>query len=115
MNFVGDENLDAPIVAMLRLNGHTVFYVAEENPSLPDPEVLKLAQQQKAVLVTMDKDFGELVFRLKQAHEGVILVRLPGKKPRERAELVLQAVTRHGEELRNAFTVVYENFVKIRH
>jgi predicted nuclease of predicted toxin-antitoxin system len=58
MNLVADEGLDAPIVHDLRLDGHTVWYVAELSPSIPDQEVLALAFRHDAVLVTVDKDCG---------------------------------------------------------
>ncbi|MDL1962260.1 MAG: DUF5615 family PIN-like protein [Deltaproteobacteria bacterium] len=63
MNFVADESVDRQIVERLRDDGHSVWYVAEMAPSISDDEVLKLANNESASLITSDKDFGELVFR----------------------------------------------------
>ena len=64
MNLVADEGVERQIVEQLRQNGHTVIYVAELAPSISDDQVLQQANERQAILVTVDKDFGELVFRL---------------------------------------------------
>ena len=74
MNLVADENVDQPIVDRLRQDGHLVVAVAELSPSISDDEVLRQANQQSALLITGDKDFGELVYRLGRVHAGVILL-----------------------------------------
>jgi predicted nuclease of predicted toxin-antitoxin system len=81
MNFVADESVDRQIVELLREDGHTVFYISEESPSISDTEALSKAKSSNAVLITADKDFGELVFRLNQNYDGVILLRLAGISP----------------------------------
>jgi predicted nuclease of predicted toxin-antitoxin system len=64
MNLVADEGVDRQIVEQLRHDGHDVLYVAELAPSISDDEVLQKANDWHAPLLTADKDFGELVFRL---------------------------------------------------
>lgn len=63
MRFVADESVDKPIVNRLREDNHEVISVAELEPSISDDEVLKISTDEKAVLITGDTDFGELVFR----------------------------------------------------
>src|SRR5689334_13543289 len=98
MNIVADEGVDRPIVERLRLDGHTVIYIAEFAPSVSDEEVLRLANDQTAVLLTIDKDFGELVFRLRRVANGVVLVRLEGLIPDTKAIIVSNAFRDHGAE-----------------
>ena len=74
MNLVADENIDRGIIERLRRDGHLVDWIAELSPSVSDEEVLRLAVEGGAVLVTEDKDFGELVYRCGLAHSGVLLV-----------------------------------------
>ena len=62
MNFLADESVDHPIVLRLREDGHDVLSVAEMEPSIPDETVLSRANQRGDLLLTGDKDFGELVF-----------------------------------------------------
>ena len=76
MTFLADEGVDRQIVERLRLDGHEVSYVAEMAPGIMDEVVLRESRDSSSVLITADKDFGELVFRQRQASTGVLLVRL---------------------------------------
>lgn len=114
MNFVADESLDLPIILKLRENKHIVFSIAEKSPGIDDDAVLQLAYNSKSILLTQDKDFGELVFRLQKAHYGVVLFRLSGIDSATKAKLCLNMITNFGEKISGAFTVVYKDFVKIR-
>lgn len=115
MKFVADESVDAAIVNRLRENGYDVFAIAEQCPGIEDEEVLKIAHSTKSILITQDKDFGELIYRMGKAHEGVILLRLPGLNTLQKADLNLIVVNQHKQELYGAFTVVYKDLIKIRH
>ena len=114
MKFVADEGLDAPIVQALRNSGHEVYYIKDEFPGLLDEDVLKIANERDEILIANDKDFGELVYRLQQIHSGVLLIRLSGIKPKEKASIILKAIEEHGYELYKAFTVINKTHVKIR-
>lgn len=114
MKVLADEGVDAAIVARLRSDGHDVEYVAELAPGITDDEVLDRAASANQLLMTADKDFGELVFRLDRAAFGVVLLRLPGLAPTVKADLVSQAVHDHGDEMPAAFTVVAPGLVRIR-
>lgn len=63
MNLLADESIDRQIVERLRQDGHYVPFVAEMGPGIADDVVLARANQEGAMLLTVDKDFGELVFR----------------------------------------------------
>ncbi len=114
MRLLADEGVDKPIVDALREAGHEVIYILETNPAAEDSFILNMANTLELILITQDKDFGELVFRLKQIHQGVILVRLNGYSPVQKAEIVVQLFQKHNEELQNAFTVIQPNVVRIR-
>lgn len=114
MKLVADEGVDWAIVASLRADGHDVVYVAELSPSITDEAVLDLANGDERILVTADKDFGELVFRLRQVAFGVLLVRLPGLSSAGKADAVSESVREHGREMAGTFTVVSPGLVRIR-
>ena len=63
MKFLADECIERQIVDQLRHDGHIVLYVAELEPGISDQEVLDRANQEDAILLTADTDFGDLVFR----------------------------------------------------
>ncbi len=62
MNFVVDEGVDLQIVKALRKKRHDVLYIAELASGITDDLVLQYANQQDRILITRDKDFGELVY-----------------------------------------------------
>lgn len=114
MKFLADESVDRQVVDQLRIDGHEVWYVSEMEPGIPDDLVLSRANQEMAILVTADKDFGELVFRQKRISMGVILTRLAGLSPGQKAELVSAAISQHIPELESAFTVIVPGSIRIR-
>lgn len=70
MRFLADENVDREIVVELRSRGHEVAYVAEMEPGISGDKLLSLANGKKVILITADKDFGEIVFRQRRATAG---------------------------------------------
>ena len=114
MNLVVDESVDRRIVDALRQDGHNVLYVSEFAPSIVDQKVLDLANRNDALLVTEDKDFGELVFRNGQIHTGVVLIRLSGLSAQAKARNVLTIFANQGTELLNAFSVISPGRVRVR-
>ncbi|MFN8484104.1 MAG: DUF5615 family PIN-like protein [Anaerolineae bacterium] len=114
MNLVADEGVDRQIVAGLRALGHEVVYIAEVTPSVADEDVLRLANEQHAILITADKDFGELVYRLRQVAEGVVPLRLAGVEPETKAQIVARVFRDYGDEMQNAFTVISPGRLRIR-
>ena len=114
MNLLADESVDGPIVEQLRQQGHQVGYVAEMEPGISDEAVLDLANREGSLLLTADKDFGELVFRQHRLMPGVILIRLAGLAPVNKAEVVTSVIQQHSQELMHAFTVITPKSVRIR-
>ena len=114
MKVVADESVDGPIVARLRKDGHEVDYVAEMGSGISDDRVLRHANDRQALLITTDKDFGELVFRQGRLNAGVLLLRLPGVSLSQKTEIVSEALTAHGIEMQTAFSVITNKMVRIR-
>lgn len=115
MNFVADENIDRQIEDRLRADGHKVRPVAEMEPGISDEVILNKANQENAILLTADKDFGELVFRQRRLSQGVILVRLAGLSPASKSEVVASVLDQHQSELPHSFTVITPSTIRIRH
>ena len=114
MNFVADESVDQPIISRLRADGHHVDAVSELSPGITDDEVLFLATDQGAVLLTADKDFGELVFRQGRASTGVVLIRLSGLSAHIKEDIVSRVIKRYSAEFSRAFSVIEHSQVRIR-
>jgi len=114
MNLFADEGVDRPIADALRDAGYRVWYVAEMSPSLSDEEALAAARRADALLLTADKDFGALVFRLQRLTRGVILIRLAGMPLGEKARRVVWAIQVYGPQMQGSFTVITPKTVRIR-
>ncbi len=115
MILLADENVEQQIVAHLRKAGHDVYSVLEMEPSIDDDVVLARTNEFNAVLITGDKDFGEMVYRQGLVHAGVILVRLAGVHPQTKGRIVSAVVGEREAELFNSFTVISPGLVRIRH
>jgi predicted nuclease of predicted toxin-antitoxin system len=91
-----------------------VDYITEQSPGISDDEVLELANEKEAVLITADKDFGNLIFRLGRLSAGIILYRLAGLSNIEKAALVLKIVEDYSDELAASFTVISTDHIRIK-
>jgi predicted nuclease of predicted toxin-antitoxin system len=76
MNIVADESVDFSLVKSLRQAGYNVTAIIETTPGINDKQVLNIANNHNALLIAEDKDFGELTFRLRLNHCGILLIRL---------------------------------------
>ncbi len=114
MKFLADENIDRQIVDALRGEGYDVIYIPETSPGIDDDKVLKLANDNTAILITSDKDFGELVFRRKLVNSGVILIRLHGCSIKEKQILIRDFIINHSSKIENSFSVITKENIRIR-
>lgn len=94
MKLLLNENLGRSAAEALRRNGHDVVWIGEDFAGTRDPAVMAKAKRESRVLVTKDKDFGELAFKNGQAHNGVILLRLVDERPANTIR-VLEGVLAH--------------------
>ena len=93
--------------------GHDVRSIYDENPGLSDDDVLLWAERENRVLVTNDKDFGELVFRDQRSHAGVILLRLGDERPANKKAVLERLFLGYGDGIAGCFVVVTEDTVRI--
>lgn len=114
VNLVADESVDSRIIKGLRQNNINVFSVAEECWGISDSDVLKLSVQNNCLLITEDKDFGELAFRLKFQHKGILLIRLSDLPRRERILLAVETISLHFNKLNGNFSVLTKNGLRIK-
>jgi predicted nuclease of predicted toxin-antitoxin system len=114
MRILADENFPRPILQALREQGHDINSVKETMRGATDREVLEQAQKDERLVVTFDKDFGELAFRFGlPATSGVILFRLSGDGPEADNARALAALARPLEWAGN-FAVVTDDRIRIR-
>jgi predicted nuclease of predicted toxin-antitoxin system len=113
MNFVADESCAGPVIRALREAGHDVVAIAEVAKGATDEAVLDRALNEKRVLITEDRDFGELVYARGRPSTGVILVRFQSLARRAKPATVIDAVAKLGARLQDAFTVIEPGRVRV--
>ena len=112
---VVDECVEYEIILQLRQNKVPVLSIMESYSGIKDVQVLSITVDNNAFLLTEDKDFGELVFRLQLPHKGILLVRFPNNyDPDLKAEKVVKTILQKFEEMDNRFSVLDENKIRIR-
>jgi predicted nuclease of predicted toxin-antitoxin system len=114
MRMLANENVSATVIQSLRENGHDVLSVKESMRSAADEAILARAQAEFRLLVTHDKDFGELAFRLRLPAEcGVVLLRLSGTSNDEDNLRVIEALESR-DDWTGHFSVVTDAEIRMR-
>ena len=114
MRWLADECIDAALIGRLRRAGHDAVYVAEIASDATDTEVLRRAHDDRRLLLTEDKDFGELVFRSEMAVPGLVLLRLSPKESLRKWTRLEAAVEQFGERLFGRYLVIEEAWFRSR-
>lgn len=113
MIFLPDENFPRVAVDALRQAGFDLLWIAELDPGAADEDVLALCVHTGRVLLTFDKDFGALAFRLKlPAHPGILLFRLL-ESPEEVAQIAVAAL-RSRDCWTSQFSVITRDRIRTR-
>jgi predicted nuclease of predicted toxin-antitoxin system len=114
VRWLADECIDAGLVLYLRATGHDVIYAAEITPAIIDAEIVTRAKAEDRLLLTEDKDFGNLVFRQRRSIPGVILLRIDPARHELKKRRLRAAIDRLGEKLHGRYTVVDEARIRTR-
>lgn len=113
MRLVADENCDFSVVTDLRLAGYDVASITEQMAGADDERVIDFARSQRRLLLTEDKDFGQLVFAAAKQNSGVILIRYPSSARSALTTAVLKLLSDNGENLYSRFAVLEPGRVRI--
>jgi len=113
MRFLVDECVGPGVAHWLREQAYDVSCVYEQSRGISDGEVLKLSVQQDRILITNDKDFGEMIYREQRPHKGIILLRITDPRLDATINALRRLLTNHAPRLANAFVVVTETAIRI--
>jgi len=95
MKFLLDENIGKYVAVYLQKLGNTTSRIREINPGIEDVEVLALAVLEDIVLITSDKDFGQLIFQEKLPHKGIIFLRLKDESTSNKIRALNDILSKH--------------------
>jgi len=113
VRFVADESCAGPVIFALRQADHDVLAIAELAKGAVDERVIECALSERRVLITEDRDFGELVYARGHQSAGVIFIKFQSRARRAKAASVVEAVSKLGARLHDGFVVVEPGRVRI--
>ena len=112
MRFLVDECPGSKTAQWLSEQNHEVFSVFDEARGMTDDEVIGKAMTEEWILITNDKDFGEMVFRERHAHKGVIFLRLEDERAINKIAVLQRLLENYADKLSNNFVVATETRVR---
>ena len=110
---LADENLNARFIENLRNAGFEVLSVSEQFSGIADTSVVSLAMQETAILITEDKDFGELVFAHKIARLTVVFLRYKKQEVAMMQVLLLQVIQAYSIQDGNFFITIAKGRIRV--
>jgi len=114
LKFIVDVGVSLKVEKWLQEIGCDIKAVRNINPKMTDNEILKIAASEKRMVITMDKDFGELVFNSKRSHAGVLLLRLEDADSDEKLKIVKNIMEKYYNLIENNFCVFKNGKLRIK-
>jgi len=116
VRFLVDESCDRLILQLLKEGGYDVVAVSDLVPRADDAKVFRLAVRDQRILVTEDKDFGQLVFAGLAGKGTVIFLRYPWSVRLQIGKTLLDWLAKNGEkQLSGTFIVVQPGKIRTSH
>ncbi|HPS57625.1 MAG TPA: DUF5615 family PIN-like protein [Spirochaetota bacterium] len=113
-DIVADENISNSIISSLRSADYKVLSIRTDYPGCGDSEIIRIAFNNNAVVLTEDRDFGEWVFSHQVKTSGVIYLRYEYSDRKRIIEILLSVLEKHSDSLYNKFTVITPDRIRIR-
>src|SRR5687767_1521771 len=112
MRFLVDECAGPKVAEWLRGRAHEVFSVYDEARGMGDDDVLQKAYTERWILITNDKDSGEMVYRERRPHRGVIFMRLDDERSAHKIDVLRRLLELYEDKLPDQFVVVTDSRVR---
>jgi predicted nuclease of predicted toxin-antitoxin system len=106
MRFLVDECTGPAVARWLRALGHDALSIFETARGLDDESILKKAFTEDRILITVDKDFGEMIYRERRQHRGVVLLRLADQRTDTKIAVLHRLLEAYADQLQERFVVV---------
>lgn len=114
LRFVVDVGVGKKVELYLRGKGYALKSIREIDYKMKDSDILKIAHTEKAIIMTMDKDFGELVHHSGMEHSGVLLLSLEDADGKEKVRILEEIISKHKEDLKNNFCVYQNSIFRVK-
>ncbi|MCP4594753.1 MAG: hypothetical protein GY842_28810 [bacterium] len=114
LKFLVDVGVGTGVEELLLARGYDTKTVRSIDPRMDDLGIVRLAHSEDRMVLTMDKDFGELVYHSAASHAGVLLLRLDDANGEEKRLVVEEILAAHQERMKNCFCVYQKGKLRIR-
>ena len=115
MKFLANEYFPIPSIKILRKTGIEVKSIIEDFQGISDRQVIEIAKQENLIILTFDKDYGELIFRLgAESPPSVVFFRHKGNNPEFAGNLLSNLIGENKIHLEKTFTVIEEHNIRQR-
>jgi predicted nuclease of predicted toxin-antitoxin system len=114
LRFLVDVNAGLAVATALRDAGHDVLFAGDLDWRMPDAELLSVAHRDQPIVLTMDTDFGEMVYGSGLPHAGILLLRMPGANRLEKIQVVQEIIDRYGDQLPGHSCVYRQGKLRVR-
>jgi len=109
-----DENVDYRIVTELRKHQYIIISVAENHKGISDADIINLAIEMNSLILTEDRDFGQLIFADRKKSLGIIFLRYFATDFFRIATQLIRLINEYQENLYNKFVVITTKRIRIR-
>jgi len=114
LKFLIDVGVGRKVEVYLKSQGYDTKTVRDIDPRMEDKEIIRTAVSENRMVVTMDKDFGELVYHSSMRHSGVLLLRMEDAAAQEKLQIIKNILTNYSEQIKNCFCVFQNDRFRIR-
>ena len=115
MDFLANENFPLLSFRLLREVGHRVVSIIQEAPGSKDEDILRRAHTEKLIILTFDRDYGELIYRHRAfPPAGVVYFRFAPATPAEPSEILINLINEIHLALSDKFTIIERGRVRQR-
>jgi predicted nuclease of predicted toxin-antitoxin system len=114
LKFLVDVGVGKKIEQYLKDEGYDTKAVRDIDPRMKDEDIIRIAASEDRMVITMDKDFGELVYHSLLQHSGVLLLRLENATALEKLQVVRNILLTYSDQIKNCFCVFQSNKFRIR-
>lgn len=114
LKFLIDVGVGKKVEKFLYKQGYNVKTVREMNPKMTDSEIMNIAAKENRMIITMDKDFGELVYNSGLTHNGVLLLRTENCSGEEKVKILSEILANYSEKIEDNFCVFQKDKLRIR-
>jgi len=115
LKFLIDVGVGKSIEKWLAEKAYDTCAVRHINPSMTDREIVLRAREDNRIIITMDKDFGELIYQSHMTHAGVLLLRLEDESAEEKLRVVRKILAGYSDKIAHAFSVYQNGRLRVRH